>query len=212
MSDEGNGLDWTFGWPVRAARLLLQQAVLFPIVRLLTPVTVRNPERLRHRQGPVIVVANHVSHLDTPVILKALPGSIRRRLVVAAAKDYFYRNRFLGALVSLSFATFPFDRGDGSRDSLAECQVLLTNGWSLLVFPEGTRTSTGTPVLPMYVHGLADIMPKGTAAPLPGAVVVEAGELINPGPDVEVMRCRIEEALQDLAAHRPDWGTTGANR
>jgi len=229
MSDEGNGLDWTFGWPVRAARLLLQQAVLFPIVRLLTPVTVRNSERLRHRQGPVIVVANHVSHLDTPVILKALPGSIRRRLVVAAAKDYFYRNRFLGALVSLSFATFPFDRGDGSRDSLAECQVLLTNGWSLLVFPEGTRTSTGTlgrirrgvavmadatgtPVLPMYVHGLADIMPKGTAAPLPGAVVVEAGELINPGPDVEVMRCRIEEALQDLAAHRPDWGTTGANQ
>ena len=194
MTDISDDLGWTFGWTARAARTVLQQAVLFPTVRLVTPVTVRNAEILRHRTGPVIVVANHVSHLDTPVILKAIPASIRRRLVVAAAKDYFYRNRFFGGLVSLSFATIPFDRGEGSRDSLAACQVLLSSGWSLLVFPEGTRSptgtlgpvrrgvavmagATGTPVLPLYVHGLADIMPKGTAAPLPGGVVVDTGEL-----------------------------------
>ena len=46
-------------------------------------------------KGPVILVANHVSHLDTPVILAALPRRLRKRTVVAAAADYFYRNRLV---------------------------------------------------------------------------------------------------------------------
>jgi 1-acyl-sn-glycerol-3-phosphate acyltransferase len=171
----------------------------------------------------VIVAANHVSHLDTPVILKALPAAIRRRLVVAAAQDYFYRGRIRGALVSLSLATIPFDRDEGSRESLAQCQALLENGWSLLVFPEGTRSPSGdlgqvrrgvavmasgtsTPVLPLYIHGLKKIMPKGTNAPLPGGVVIEAGELLAAGPDIETMRDRLADALRDLESRAPDWG------
>ena len=214
-------------WPARLARTALQRLVLFPLVSILTPTSVLDPDRLRDVPGSVVVVANHVSHLDTPVILKALPARIRRRLVVAAAKDYFYRGRIRGALISLSLATIPFDRGDGSRDSLAECSRLLSHEWSLLLFPEGTRSrdgvmgqvrrgaavlacETGTAVLPLYVHGLVDVLPKGTVAPMPGGVAVAVGRVIWPNGDVEDTRDRIEAEMADLASRKPDWGQQSA--
>jgi 1-acyl-sn-glycerol-3-phosphate acyltransferase len=208
----------------------VQEGVLFPIVRFLTPVALRGRERLAELRGPVIITANHVSHLDTPVVLMAIPRRIRRRLLVAAAKDYFYGGRVKGAIVSLSLATYPFDREEGSRDSIAQTETLLQQGWSLLIFPEGTRSPTGelgrvrsgaavlasschVPVLPIYVHGLAKVMPKGTAAPLPGGVVVDIGNPIEveAGETVPALRDRIEAALHALARQAPDWGGSKAS-
>jgi 1-acyl-sn-glycerol-3-phosphate acyltransferase len=223
MSADLIGRRWTFSPAARVIRSFLQRFILFPFLTLVTPVTVRDRAQLRSLRGPVIVAANHVSHLDTPVILKALPAAVRRRLIVVAAKDYFYRGRIRGALVSLSLATIPFDRDEGSAESLAQCQGLLERGWSLLVFPEGTRSRSGelgrvrrgvavmaagtsTPILPLYVHGLAEIMPKGSYAPLPGGVVVEAGDLLDSGSDIETIRNRLDESLRDLASRAPDWG------
>lgn len=213
---------WTFSAPARLSRTALQRLILFPLVSVLTPTTVIGRDRLRTAPSRVIVVANHVSHLDTPVILKALPRRIRNRLVVAAARDYFYGGRLRGALVSLSLATIPFDRGMGSPESLAECGELLEHDWSLLLFPEGTRSrsgvmgrvrrgaavlacDTGTPLLPLYVHGLADVMPKGTIAPMPGGVAVMVGHLIIPDGDIEATRDRIEAEMMDLASQEPVW-------
>lgn len=216
---------WVYGPVGRAFRSLVQGLVLFPIVRFLTPMTVRGRGKAKAVDNPVIVAANHVSHLDTPIVLRALPRRIRRRLVIAAAKDYFYRSRLKGLLVSVSLATFPFDREEGSRASLAQSASLLADGWSLLIFPEGTRShdgalgsvrsgaavlalQTGTPILPLCVHGLASVMPKGTSAPLPGGVVVDVGPLLEPGPGEEVaaLRHRLERSLHTLAAGAPRWG------
>ena len=216
---------WAFGGPARLARSALQAVVLFPLLRLLTPIAVRGQDGIRDADGPFIVVANHVSHLDTPVVLRSLPRRLRRRVVVAAAKDYFYRGRLRGALVSLSLATFPFDREGGSRESLRQCEALLERGWSLLIFPEGTRSpsgelgrvrrgaavlsrATGVPLLPLYVHGLDEVMPKGSRAPLPGGVVVDIGAPIGPedAEDVETLRTSVESALRDMSDRRPGWG------
>jgi 1-acyl-sn-glycerol-3-phosphate acyltransferase len=221
------GSQWVYGPVGRLFRSVLQGAFLFPLVRFLTPITVRGREHMRELESPTIVAANHVSHLDTPVVLRVLPRRIRNQLVVAAAKDYFYRGRFKGALISLSLATFPFDREEGSRDSLAQTRALLEDGRSLLVFPEGTRSPSGklgpvrsgvavlalqvgAPILPIFVHGLAKVMPKGTTAPLPGGVVVDVAEPIRPrrGEDVAALRDRVEGALRGLAHKAPDWGET----
>lgn len=225
----GDGQTREGGWGHRAvatfAREVLLRGTVFPLLRLIAPVTVRGGGNLRGLTGPVIVAANHVSHLDTPTLLMILPASIRRRLVVAAAADYFYRGRVRGAAVSLLFGTIPFERGEESDRSLARCETLLNDGRSLLLFPEGTRSQTGelgrvrsgvavlatrtrTPVVPVYVHGMADLLPKGRRAPLPGALVADVGVLLTPAATEGVpdFRDRIAASLESLARRRPSWG------
>ena len=94
-----------------ALRALLQRALLFPVLRLFCrPMRIeRNPELLA-QEGPFIFVANHTSHADTALVLRALPARLRRRLAPAAAEDYFFRSRTRGAIVSSLVGAFPFPR------------------------------------------------------------------------------------------------------
>lgn len=141
-------------------------------------------EKLEGVKGPVILVANHASHLDTPVILSALPRRLRKRTVVAAAADYFYRNRLVAAAVSLIFNTVPIERhgGGGTAKDGSHLDKLLDQGWNLLLYPEGTRSRGGMPgplrrgaavlaaahhltIVPIRVTGTAQAMPPGRLWP-----------------------------------------------
>ena len=87
--------------------------VLAPLMDYYAARRATGKEKLEGLKGPVILVANHASHLDTPVILSALPRRLRKRTVVAAAADYFYRNRLVASAVSLIFNTVPIERRRG---------------------------------------------------------------------------------------------------
>ena len=95
--------------------------------------------------SPVIFVANHSSHLDTPTILRAIPRKWRNRTAVAAAADYFYKKRWKANGVALLFNTVPLGRNGGGLSSGATDHVdkLIDKGWNLLMFPEGTRSRDG---------------------------------------------------------------------
>ena len=88
-----------------------------------------------------IFVANHASHLDTPLILLSLPDEWRRRTAVAAAADYFFDTWWRAVGSALLFNTFPIDRRGGSLS--ATPGEVLADGWSLVIFPEGTRSQDG---------------------------------------------------------------------
>jgi 1-acyl-sn-glycerol-3-phosphate acyltransferase len=131
-------------------------------------------------EPPVIFVANHSSHLDTPTLLRALPRKWRNRTAVAAAADYFYKSRWKANGVALLFNTVPLGRsggglGNGATDHLDR---LIDQGWNVLLFPEGTRSRDGgigkirsgaaviaaqhdRPIVPIYVSGTHDAMPPG---------------------------------------------------
>jgi 1-acyl-sn-glycerol-3-phosphate acyltransferase len=128
----------------------------------------------------VIMVANHGSHLDTPIILRALPRKWRQRTAVAAAADYFYRNRLIAVAVSLLFNTVPMDRKGGGlgKDASGHVDELLERGWNLLLFPEGTRSRHGgqgrlrrgaavlaarhhVQIIPIRITGTRAVMPPG---------------------------------------------------
>jgi len=185
------------GWPLRAparlARAVLQRALLFPLHALLArPFRVHGGERLRALQLPALFIANHASHVDTVSIIRALPRRIRRRLAVAAAADYFYRYVAIGGLTSLVLNTFPFSREGAVRASLEHCGELADRGWSVLLYPEGTRSTSGellpfksgiallasglgVPVVPIAVLGGHGVLPKGRALPRTGPVRVVFG-------------------------------------
>jgi 1-acyl-sn-glycerol-3-phosphate acyltransferase len=158
--------------------------VLDPLLTFYTRRHTTGRKNLRRLKAPVILVANHVSHLDTPVILAALPRRIRNRTVVAAATDYFYRNRLTAFVVSLIFNTVPMDRKGGGLDkgSAGHLDGLIDQGWNLLVYPEGTRSRSGSPgrlrrgaavlaarhrvsIIPIRVTGTREAMPPGRLWP-----------------------------------------------
>ena len=79
--------------PRRFVRERFMQFVLNPVMDYYAAGSATGKEGLSSLKGPVILVANHASHMDTPVILSALPRKLRKRTAVAAAADYFYRNK-----------------------------------------------------------------------------------------------------------------------
>ena len=174
-------LRWTRTRAASRLRELLICGVLGPLMDLYTRRRVAGREHLGGLDGPVVFVANHNSHMDTPAILRALPGRWRRRTAVAAAADYFYDTPRKALSVSLAFGTVPLDRNSGAGvgpGQTAHLDRLIRDGGSLLIFAEGTRSRTGRvgrlragaallaaehhlPIVPIYVSGTAEAMPRG---------------------------------------------------
>ncbi len=92
--------------------------------------------------GPVIVVANHNSHLDTGALLVVLGNRIRD-LHPVAAKDYWFRDRLWSWASRTFINAIPFDRHARLSEGLGLAVALLRQNHSLLYFPEGGRSVTG---------------------------------------------------------------------
>jgi 1-acyl-sn-glycerol-3-phosphate acyltransferase len=171
---------WSRRASARALRELVLMGVLGPLMDAYTRRRVFGREVFDGLQAPVVFVANHSSHMDTPAILRALPRAWRRRTAVAAAADYFYAKRRLGYTVSLFFGTVPIARdGRGlEAGSTAHLKRLFTADWSLVMFAEGTRSRDGSvgrlrsgaavlaaqhdlAIVPIHVSGTHEVMPVG---------------------------------------------------
>jgi 1-acyl-sn-glycerol-3-phosphate acyltransferase len=144
-------------------------------------------------EGSFVMVANHASHLDVLCLLAALPLARIHRAFPAAARDYFFESTPLTFLATVAVNAMPFDRRSSPRQSLGFChRVLETPGNALILFPEGTRSTscaagefkpgigllvagTNYPVVPCYIEGAHRAWPKGAWLPRPGKVRVRIG-------------------------------------
>ena len=177
-------IPWARSAPARLIRENFMQLVMNPILDHYAARRATGFEKLASLKQPVILVANHASHMDTPVILSALPRKLRKRTAVAAAADYFYTNRIVASLAALLFNTVPVDRkgGGGTGKSTSHLDTLLDDGWNLLLYPEGTRKHGNAPgrvrrgaavlashhnlsIVPIRVTGTAAAMPPGAFWP-----------------------------------------------
>jgi 1-acyl-sn-glycerol-3-phosphate acyltransferase len=136
---------WARWGVARALREAIMRFVLTPIMQYYVRQRVSGRENCEAVEGPVVLVANHTSHLDTPAILRALPRRWRMRTAVLAAADYFYRNRLFAGFVSLLFNTVPVERrrGGSASEGTAHLDRLIEQRWNLLIYPEGTRSRDG---------------------------------------------------------------------
>ncbi len=141
--------------------------------------------------GGFIVAANHSSHLDMGLVKHTL-GDLGSKLVALAAKDYFFEDPVRKAYFENFTNLVPMERHGSLRESLRLAGEVLREGYILLIFPEGTRSTTGIMtdfkpslgylamsngcgILPMYLGGTHDAMPKGAYLPKRQEVVARVG-------------------------------------
>ncbi len=145
------------------------------VSRIFWDLRVIHGERLSSENA--IFVANHQSNLDAPWIVGALPYRLRKRLFIIGKREV----SFLGLFFAGEPLLFVDRRGD-VLPALKAAADVLRSGMSLLIFPEGTRSSDGTlgplksgaaylakhlerPVIPVTVEGSFTILPRGKALP-----------------------------------------------
>ena len=149
---------WNRSWLARAVRRVNLPTWILPLARVFAWIRVEGRANLDAVTSPVIFASNHQSHMDTPVILAALPARLRYRVAVAMAKEFFKAHFFpqeFGRrawatnslnyyLAALAFNAFPLpQREAGARQTLRYIGEVLEDGFSVLIFPEGRRAETG---------------------------------------------------------------------
>jgi 1-acyl-sn-glycerol-3-phosphate acyltransferase len=230
--------EWQITWWAKLARLAWRRHAygqwVYPYCK---PLTITGREKFRQIKGPCIVVANHTSHMDALVLHCALPQRVRFNIYSGAAADrWFVKGRKELVMQpwyqSMAMGTFPIQRGGGSR-ALDYPKWLLDNGCNLIIFPEGTRSTSrsmakfkhgvsllalekNVPVVPVFLTGLRKLRPKGSRELFPGPV---GAHILDPicfpeGTAVPDATKMIYDALNtvhvrvgqygDEAAH-PDW-------
>ena len=136
--------EWPLTRLIRLARAVAQALLLFPALSVWVPHKVQGRQHLSAINGPVIFASNHLSLMDTPVILAGLPRRWSLRVATLAATHVLYsRGRIAVLLASFWFNAFPFSQNHPIRPSLEHCRSLLDRGWSILMFPEGRRPDNG---------------------------------------------------------------------
>ena len=224
-------------WNRRGAAWLTRRValptVLIPLTRLFAWIRVEGLDQLARTTDPVVYAANHQSFIDGPVILAALPSRRRYRVATAAAKEFFAahfhpdrhsRREWLTSglnyyLSSLFFNVFPLpQREAGTREAIRYLGELLSEGTSVLIFPEGRRTQTGAidtfqpgigmiaarlhvPIVPVRIEGVDRILHRAWHMARPGRARVAFGAPLRlEGDDYRALAKQVEEAVKALSA------------
>ena len=164
--------------------------LVFPIFRFLFRGQIVGISNLP-KAGGVVVVSNHGSHLDPPILGHALG-----RPVAFMAKSELFRVPLLSFIISACGA-YPVKRGAGDREALRIASNRLIEGWATGVFLDGTRQEngrvnnpksgaaflaarTGCPILPVAIVNSHRAFPKGSFLPRFVSIHLKVGELIQP--------------------------------
>jgi long-chain acyl-CoA synthetase len=222
---------WNRSAPVRFIRRLSLPTWILPLARIFAHMRAQGREHLDAVPGPVIFAANHQSHFDVPAILMALPRRWRYRVATAMAKEFFHAHFFPALhsrmewftnslnyyLACFFFNTFPIpQREAGARESLRYMGELASEGWSILIFPEGRRTDVGEigafqpgvgmiasrlglPVVPVRLEGLDRVLHQTEKWPHFGKVTVRFGAALHlQGDDYATLAKTVESAVRAL--------------
>ena len=188
------GFPWTFitgnadvmyGLAMIGARMALRLAGI--------KVVTQGREQLDPRQN-FIFMCNHVSNVDPPVVIPALPG----RTSVLVKKELF-RIPILGRAMRMA-SLVPVDRSnrEAAIESIGRAAEVVKSGIHMTVFPEGTRSrdgrllpfkkgpfhlamDSGIPIVPITVLDTFQMMPKGSPFIQGGTARLVFHQPIDPG-------------------------------
>ncbi|MGZ6133080.1 MAG: AMP-binding protein [Myxococcaceae bacterium] len=147
------------------------------------------------QSGNFLVIANHSSHLDMGLVKYAL-GEQGERMASLAARDYFFDTPLKRAWFENFTNLIPMDRHGSLRESLRLAGEAIQHGHHLLIFPEGTRSpdgqmrefyptlgylalTYGVDILPVYIQGAYEALPKGSMFPKQKEIAVRIGPALG---------------------------------
>ncbi|MCU0525094.1 MAG: 1-acyl-sn-glycerol-3-phosphate acyltransferase [Elainella sp. Prado103] len=157
------------------------------------------------QQGRLIVVANHASDFDPPIVSACV-----RRPVSYMAKEELFQVPVLSQAIRL-YGAYPVKRGSADRSAIRAALAQLEAGWAVGVFLQGTRTfdarisdpklgaallaaKSQAPLLPVSLWGTQAIMAKGSQWPRPVPLTIRIGQPIAPPPSTD--RAALESVTQ----------------
>ncbi|MBC8203757.1 MAG: 1-acyl-sn-glycerol-3-phosphate acyltransferase [Planctomycetes bacterium] len=185
-------------------------------------------EFVAHLDTPVLFASNHQSHVDTHAILDVLPRQLRNQTAVAAAFDHFgdaegnsLKKKCIQFTVLAVWNAFGIERINSPLRSIRTMSALVKKGWSIVLYPEGTRSESDEiapfksglavvaklakcPVIPVFVTGGRTILPKATYMPRSGSMSISFGTplFIKKGESAEDFTNRVEMAVRELNTNR----------
>ncbi|UCD27371.1 MAG: 1-acyl-sn-glycerol-3-phosphate acyltransferase [Planctomycetota bacterium] len=143
------------------------------------------------RKGPALLVSNHQSFMDPPLV-----GMPLSRECCFMARDSLFRNPLFTWLI-VKLNAFPVSRNTADISAIKKSLRLLKQGKIVVLFPEGTRTNNGkiqpmlpgfcgiakktkVPIIPTLIDGAFQAWPRNRLLPRPGRIIVEYAPPIRP--------------------------------
>lgn len=216
---------WTNDLFFRGVRWLFDVLFHQPLFKSFVTLKVEGKEHLKELAGPVLFMANHLSYLDQPAVMFALPPKIRYRCATAAWEEFFFGDfhggkriwrRFCYQYGTLCLNLFPLPQSQGFGQSLTFMGKLADAGVNILIFPEGEHSTDGKmhrfqlglgimvkelgiPVVPIKIEGTNLVLPPSARLPRRGVVTVTFGKPLRFGNDepIEIVK-KAEAAVERL--------------
>ena len=170
-------------------------------------------------EGPLVIVPNHTSHVDTAAMMAGAPTVMR--VIPVAAADYWFRSPARAWIARRAIGAFPVERGGrGAYLNLRELlRPRVEESCSILIFAEGTRSPDGRvqrfkagparlardfdiPLLPVAIVGAYDAFPKGGRLHY-SPVELRIGEPVEPDDDVAAMTETARERIIEMLERGP---------
>jgi len=191
---------WAMRFPITWIRPLVYHLFLLPLSRIMCTPRIRGVEKLSGLKGPALLISNHVTDVDAPLILSALPFRWRLRVAIAMSgellREWRSKKKLTYALGASLFNVFSLPRQSGFRKSFAYAGEAIDRGFSVMIFPEGHETRDGlmqpfrsgigllasqvnVPVIPIKLDGLFELKQRRKYFVRPGTVSVTFGEPVE---------------------------------
>jgi long-chain acyl-CoA synthetase len=199
---------WSQRWLVRCLRITIYYLFTWPATLIMAKPRVVGSQRLKSHSSPLLFISNHVTYIDAGLLMFAMPAKYRHKLAIAMQGELLAEMRnppkqmnvFRRAIEVLSywlvtalFDVFPLPQRSGFRESFAFAGESIDRGYSVLVFPEGRRTTDGemspfragigilaqqlkVPVVPMRINGLFPLKTEQRHFARRGEIKIIVGE------------------------------------